>query len=149
VETGRIIYSACMTLNYWQEFDRKVRAFALEFIDKFPAENIFSGAWTAVIPHDGIVDTYTISFTDANRCAVKVSSMVNGQELTAEAQGNYSYDDNILKITAVLRNSKIPHINSIQWTSVISIGAGNRSFNMLAKPVSTDNNQVWITFTKE
>jgi TolB-like protein len=149
VETARILYSSRMTLAVWREFDYKVGAFAKEFINKIPSENIFSGAWTADVLHDGVIDSYTITFTGSNRCAVKVTSLINGQEITEEGQGTYSFDGDILKITAVLRNSRIPHINSIQWSSVISISDRNSSFNMLVKPTSASNNQVRVTFTKE
>jgi TolB-like protein len=148
IETARAVYSSRMVLATWEEYDWKVKGFADEFVKKLPSENIFTGTWTADILHDGIIDTYTLTFTGANRCVVNVTSLMNGEELTAEGQGTYAYDGNILKITAVLRNSKIPHINSIQWSSVISIGAGNTSFNMLAKPTSASNNQVRVTFTK-
>jgi hypothetical protein len=126
-----------MTLNYWQEF-----------VSRFLAENIFTGTWTSDILHDGIIDTYTITFTGANRCTVRVTSMVNGWEITEQRQGTYSYNDDILRITAVFRNSKIPHISSIQWLSVISIDGGNTSFNMLAKPTSTSTQQVRVSFVK-
>jgi TolB-like protein len=149
IETTRILHSSRITLATWQEFDRKVGPLSKEFIGKLPAENIFAGAWTADLPHDGITDTYTVTFIGSNRCTVRVASLVNGAEITEEGQGTYSFDGNILKITAALRNSKIPHITGIQWTSVISIGESSRSFNMLAKSTSTGNNQMRVTFTKE
>jgi TolB-like protein len=149
VETARAVYSSRIVLATWDEYDWKVRGFADEFIKKLPTENIFSGAWTADIPHDGVIDTYAVTFTSANRCTVRVASLDGRRETTEEAQGTYSFDGDILKITAVFRNSKIPHINSIQWVSVISIAEGSRSFNMLAKPVSSSNTQVRVTFTKD
>jgi hypothetical protein len=149
VETARIVHSSRMTLAAWREFDYKVNSFAKEFINKLPIENIFTGVWTADISHGSVTDSYTITFTGANRCAVRVTSLVNSVEITEEGQGTYSYGGVILKITAVLRNSRIPHINRIQWSSVISIGDGNRSFNMLAKPTSASNDQVRVTFTRE
>jgi TolB-like protein len=149
VETARILHSSRVTMVAWREFDHKVGPLAKEFTDKLPAENIFTGSWTADIPHDGIIDTYTVTFSGANRCTVRVTSLVDKREIIAEGQGTYSFDGNILKMAVALRNSKIPHINGIQWTSVISIGEGSRSFNMLAKPTSTENNQVRVTFTKE
>ncbi|MDR2158463.1 MAG: hypothetical protein LBP23_00170, partial [Treponema sp.] len=77
------------------------------------------------------------------------TSLVKGREIAEEGQGTYSYDGVILKISAAFKNSKIPHIGAIQWASVISIGAGNTSFNMLVKPTNTVDNQVRVTFTKE
>jgi hypothetical protein len=152
VETARILHSSRVTLNTWREFDSKVGPLAKEFTGRLPAENIFNGTWTADIPHDGIIDAYTITFTGPGRCTVSVTSIPNSGdfgEKTAEAAGTYSFDGDILKITANFRNSAIPHITAVQWSSVISIGAGNRSFNMLAKPTSAASNQVRVTFTKE
>lgn len=99
--------------------------------------------------HDGIIGTYTITFTEANRCTVRVDSLVGGWEIAEEGRGTYSFDSDILKITAALRGSKIPHITGIRWASVISIGNDRRSFNMLAKPTDAGNNQVRVIFTKE
>lgn len=149
IETARAIFSSRMVLATWEEYDWKVRDFAGEFIKKLPAENILAGSWTSDISHDGIIDRYTITFIGANRCTVRVTSLMGGMEITGEGQGTYSYDGDILKITAVLRDSRIPHINTIQWTSVISIGGGNTSFNVLAKPRSASNDQVRVTFIKE
>jgi TolB-like protein len=149
IETARAVYSSRMILATWEEYDWKVKGFAGEFIKKLPAENIFSGSWTADLLHDDIIDTYTFTFTGSNRCTVKVTSLEKGLELTEEVQGTYSFDGSIFKVTAIFKNSKIPHLSSIQWSSVISIGDGNRSFNMLAKPTGVGNNQVRVTFTKE
>jgi hypothetical protein len=149
VETARILHSARIILNTWHDFDFKAGPLAKEFIGKLPVENIFAGTWQADIPHDGIIDTYTLTFTGANRLTVRVASLLDGREITEEAPGTYSFDGTILKITAALRNSKIPHIAGIQWSSVISIGEGSHSFNMLAKPASASTNQVRVTFTKE
>jgi TolB-like protein len=147
VETARILYSSRMTLTAWHEFDYKVASFAKDFSSRIPAENIFTGAWTADVLHDGVIDSYTLTFSGSNRCSVRVTSLMNGREITEEGQGTYSFDGDILKITAVLRNSRIPHLNSIQWSSVIS--AGGNSFNMLVKPTSASSNQMRVTFTRE
>jgi len=149
IETSKSVYSSKMVMSYWEEYDRKVKSFAEEFIKQFPTKNIFTGTWSTNISHDNIIDTYTITFTDTNRCNIKISSFANNSETNEEGQGTYTYDGNILKITLILRNSKIPHINNIQWASVISIAGGNSSFNMLVKPTSKSTNQVRVTFIKE
>jgi len=149
VETARVLYASRMTLNTWREFDRRVNSFAKEFIDKFPSENIFTGSWTVTVPHEGKIDNYTITFNASNRCTVNVTSNVNGVNIIEETQGTYSFDGDILRITATIRNSRIPHISNIQWVSVISISADNRTFNMLVRPASASTNQVRVTFFKE
>jgi len=149
IETAKAVYSSKMVMSFWEEYDRKVKGFAEEFINKFPTVNIFTGTWTTNLIHDNIMDTYAITFIGANRCNIKITSFINGAEKEEEGQGTYSYDGSILKITSILRNSQIPHINNIQWSSVISINSGNSSFNMLVKPTSQSTNQVRVTFTKE
>jgi hypothetical protein len=152
VETARILHSSRVTLNTWREFDSKVGPLAKEFTGRLPAENIFNGTWKADIAYDGIIDTYAITFSGPGRCTVSVTSITNSGDFgkkTAEAPGTYSFDGDILKITAAFRNSGLPHITAIQWTSVISIADGNRSFNMLAKPTTASSSQVRVTFTKE
>ena len=149
IETARVVYSSRMVLATWEEYDWKVKSFADEFINRIPIVNIFTGTWTADVLHDDIIDTYTITFIGTNRCTVKILSFFNESEISEEGQGTYSFDGTILKITTVLRNSRIPHINNIQWSSIISIGVGNKSFNMLIKPTSTGTNQVRATFSKE
>jgi TolB-like protein len=149
IETARAVYSSRMTLATWDEYDRKIGDFAGEFIKKLPLENMFTGTWTADILHDNITDSYAITFTGTNRCTVKVTSLLPAGEVTQETQGTYSFDGDILKITAIFRDSKIPHISVLQWASVISIADGSRSFNILAQVTSSGNNQVRLTFTKD
>lgn len=149
VETARVIHSSRITLNTWREFDRRVGAFAKEFIDKLPTENIFTGSWTAAVLHDGKIDNYTITFNEPNRCTINVTSNINGTDIIEEAQGTYSYDGDFLRINANFRNSRIPHISNIQWVSVISVSGDNRSFNMLLEPTSASTNKIRVTFIKE
>jgi hypothetical protein len=149
VETARIVTSSRMILSSYREFDQKVNAFAKEFTDRFPAENIFTGTWRADVLYNNNIDNYTITFVGSNNCNVRITSLVNGLEVVEEGQGTYAYNGDILRITVILRNSRIPHITNIQWSSVIAIGNNNTSFNMLVKPTSTSSNQVRVTFTKE
>ncbi|MDR0638409.1 MAG: hypothetical protein LBG27_05850 [Spirochaetaceae bacterium] len=69
------------------------------------------------LPAIAVIDTCTLTFSGDNRCTVRVAGIVD--ELTGEGQGTYSFDS-ILKITAALRNSRIPHLTAVD----ISIGGG-------------------------
>jgi len=113
-----------------------------------PLVSIFSGKWSTDILHNGIIDNYVITFIGSNHCNIKVTSLINGREVSEDVNGTFLYDNDILRISAIIRNSKIPHINEIQWASVISIGTGNNLFNMLVNPSSTSNKQVRATFIK-
>jgi TolB-like protein len=149
LKTAFAAHSARMTMGAWDEFDWKVHVFAQEFIEKIPVKNIFTGLWSADIIHGGIIDTYEITFIDADRCRIRITSLHNGSEFTEETAGTYSYDGVTLKVTAVLRNSRIPHITTIRWASTVSIDAGNTVFHMFAKPNSTSSIQERVTFTKK
>jgi TolB-like protein len=149
IETVRALYSSRMTLVTWDEYDRKVRPFAEEFIKKLPRAEIFTGIWSTDILYNDSFDTYRITFTGPNRCTVAVTSAAGGVEIIQEAEGTYSYDGTIFKVNAAFRNSRIPHITTVQWSSVLSFNDGSTAFNILAKPASNNNNQVRVTFTKE
>jgi TolB-like protein len=164
IETARAINSSRITLRNIEEFDARVKQFADEFIQKLPAENILTGTWVAEIIHSAvndrnsinrkvvhtdIIDVYTITFGTNNRCNIHISSFINGQELIEYVQGSYTYDGSILKINAVLRNSKIPHIGTIQWTSVIAMSRDNSSFNKSIRPNRGSNQQVRASFIKQ
>ncbi|GHU26140.1 hypothetical protein FACS1894164_16860 [Spirochaetia bacterium] len=146
IETSRALYSSRMVLNNWNEYDWKVKAFADEFIKKLPQKELFTGTWSGDVAYGGSFDTYEITFLGNNRCTVKVIGLVGCSEISQETQGSYSYDGTIFKLNALFRNTKIPHINSIQWISVLSF-TSDASFNILAKPASTSN-QIRVTFTK-
>ena len=148
IETARYVYSSKMKLQIWDEYDWKVKDFAYEFMNKLPLGNIFGGVWNADIIHDDIIDSYTLTIFDPTRCEIKVVSLIDGAEITEEGTGTYSYDGNIFKMTAVFRNSKIPHIKNISWKSLVSVGDGNRSFNILIKPTNTSP-LMKISFIKE
>jgi len=148
IETARSVYSSRIKLLTWDEYDWKVKDFANEFINKLPVKNVFTGVWSSDVLHDDIIDSYTITFSNSTRCNIKVTSLKDGTEITEEGVGTYSYDGAILKITVILKNSQIPHIKNIQWSSVISIDSGSGSFNMLIKPRNTTP-PMRVTFTKE
>ena len=148
IETGRTVHSNRLNLVTWDEYDRKVRGIAEEFIQKLPSDNIFSGTWTTDIMHGDRIDNYQLTFSGANRVVVKITAFLQGFEAVAEGQGTYSYDGNILKINAIMRDSKIPDINNIQWSSVIAFAPGNNSFNMMVKETSKSTKQVRVTFTR-
>ena len=149
IETARVVHSSRLVLETWDEYDHKVKGFAEEFTRKIPTQNIFSGTWSSDIMHDGIIDSYSITFTGTNRVNINLTSMLSEGTLSAEAQGTFNFDGNILRINAIFRNSKIPHIHTIKWTSVVSIASGNQSFNMLVKPSEDNDRLVRATFTRE
>ena len=144
VETARIFFSSRMELSSWDEYDRKVRPFAAEFIAKFPIAEIFTGTWTSTIEYNGSFDAYEIIFTGGGRCTVKISN----DSASQEANGTYSYDGTVFKLNALFRNAQIPYQNNIQWTSVLTFNENNTSFNINAPPAANAQQQRF-TFIKE
>jgi len=164
IETARAINSSRISLRNLEEFDTKVKQFADDFIQKLPAENILTGTWVAEVIHShttdrnsinrrtvnsDIIDTYTITFGTNNRCNIHISSFINGQEFIEYVQGTYTYDGSLLRINAVIRNSKIPHIGTIQWLSVIAMSRDNNSFNMSITANRGSSQQMRATFIRD
>jgi TolB-like protein len=148
IETSRAIYSSRMALANWDEYDRKVKGFAGDFIAKMPVGEIFTGVWSANIGYGNTYDTYAITFAGNNRCSLKVTGMVEGQEISQETQGTYSFDGNIFKLNALFRNPQIAHVANVQWTSIAGFNDGNTAFNILIPSGTNSREQVRITFTK-
>ena len=147
VDSGRIIHSAQISLNTWQEFERRVQTFAREFSDKIPMPNGFLGTWSMSMEREGNLDHYSITFLSETSCRVVVSGIVNGQRVSQEANGIYSYDDNFFRLSVNYPNPSIPSLSSIQWTSALSFNRNRTAFNILVRTVN--NIQARVTFMKE
>ncbi|MDR2158572.1 MAG: hypothetical protein LBP23_00725 [Treponema sp.] len=131
VETGRIFHSSRMALAGWEEYDRKVKGFAAEFAAKLPQPNIFAGEWEAYVDNAA----YTVLFMHSNMCIITVKALQDGTEIVEDCNGTWSFDDHIIRINGVFRNSKIRGLGGINWTSVYTFNnSGNSSFNMLITP---------------
>jgi len=143
VETARIFFSSRMELNSWDEYDRKVKPFAGEFIAKFPVEEIFTGTWTANMLYNGSNYKYEIIFAGQGRCTVRI----NNGNVSQETAGTYSYDGTVFKINAMFNDANIPNLNNIQWTSVLTLNDNNTAFNIVVKPAN-DAAQTRFTFIK-
>jgi TolB-like protein len=144
IETARIAFSSRMELNNWDEYPRKVRQFAGEFISNIPLGEVLTGTWVATIEYNGSIDRYEITFTGQGRCTVKID---NGN-ISQETAGTYSYDGTIFNLNALFRDARIPSRNNIQWTSVLTFNSSNTAFNIVVRPTS-DADQTRVTFIKQ
>jgi TolB-like protein len=144
VETGRIFHSSKMALAAWEEYDRKVKGFAAEFAAKLPQPNVFAGEWESSV--GGV--TYNLLFMRSNMCIITVKALHDGKEITEDTNGTWSFDDNIIRINGVFRNSKLPGLGAINWTSVYAFNnSGNSSFNILITPLGAAD-QVRANFAR-
>ena len=144
VETGRIIHSSRLTLASLDEYDRKVAGFAGEFAQKFPQENRFIGEWEVVIGNYN----FNIVFMYSNICIITAKVVQDGREIVEDVNGTWSFDDNIIRINGIFRNSKIRNLNLINWVSVYTFtNSNNSAFNMLVIPPGSSN-QVRVSFAR-
>jgi hypothetical protein len=112
------------------------------------ADPAFSGSYAATVIHNNAPLTYHITFKGASLCDVNAESIVNGGELSQNAEGTYAYDGTFFRLNAVFRNPRIPAITSVQWVSVVSFISDN-SFAILAAPSGGGGNPVRMVFVKE
>jgi TolB-like protein len=113
------------------------------------AQNVFAGSWTAGVGHNGASRRYDLTLRDGGSCVVRVSAPVNGRETAQETEGSWSYGDDIFKLNALFKNPALPGVQSIQWVSIAALSGDNNSFNILARPDSSSQDPVRITFFRE
>ena len=147
VLTGLIIHSSRLTLSNWQEFDRRVNFFASEFIEKIPMPNIFTGTWNMTSEIDGNINIYNITFLSNTSCTVRISTTINGRQMTQQSNGNYFFDGTFFRLSVNFINPSIPNLQSIQWVSVLQFNTNNTAFHILVP--SAGDNQKRVTFIKE
>ena len=150
LETGVLIHSSSMSLYNCEEYENKVGDFAKEFINKFNEEtNSFIGTWKSVVVHGDIKDIYTITFSEKGRCVIELTSIKFGKEITEKSsEGLYSYKGERLKITAFFKNSKISHVNAIEWERVIGEDDIGTSFKIDITPSNKSEKKEKVTFNK-
>lgn len=155
VESGKILHSAKIKLNFWKEYEEKLPIFARECVKKMPTKNYFTGIWTGSVFVDGIEDYYELTFKDKSKCAVKViSTDDDGFQTTREGTGVYScYRDYIsegliFKLTASLRDLKYSKIKRINWTYPINFNDEKNSFSLNIR-TGSDNKLVRLILSKE
>jgi hypothetical protein len=113
------------------------------------AQTAFAGSWTGGMACNGASYRYTITLRDGGSCTVRVSAPVNGRETAQEAEGSWSYGDDIFKLNARFRNPALPGVQSIRWVSVVTFSGDRNSFNILASPDSSSQDLARITFFRE
>ena len=154
VEKGTILHSAKMKLNFWNEYEQKLPAFASECVRKMPIPNYFTGIWTGTVSAGGFEDYYEINFSEKHKCSVKVTSInESGEEIVQEGLGTYSYSKDefsggwMFKLQAVFKGAKIARLRKINWVYPINLNNEKNSFS-LNFPLDS-NKMVRLTFIKE
>jgi hypothetical protein len=112
------------------------------------ADPALSGAYAGTVVYNHAPLTYRLTFKGASACGVRAEALVNGREVSQEAEGVYSCDGTFFRLNAVFRNPRIPALAGIQWVSVVSFN-GDSSFAILAAPDGSGGSPVRMVFVKE
>ena len=156
VEKGTILHSAKMKLNYWNEYEQKLPAFASECVRKMPLPNYFTGLWTGTVSAGDAEDYYEINFLERHKCSLKVTSInEDGEEIVQEGVGTYSYSRDefsggwMFKLQAVFKGAKIARLRKINWTYPINLNDKKNSFSLNFPLDPKKQNMVRLTLIKE
>ena len=156
VESGKVLHSAKMTLNFWSDYEEKLPLFALDCVNKMPIPNFFVGVWQGSVSSDSFSDYYEVRFGEKSKCAVKVTSTdANGKEIVQEGTGTYSYTRDefsgglMFKLHVAFKGSKIPRLRTINWAYPININDERNSFSLNFPLDSQSDEMVRLTLTKE
>ena len=156
VETGKVLHSAKMKLNFWSDYEEKLPAFALDCINKLPIPNFFVGTWQGSVSAENFEDYYEVRFGEKSKCVVKVTSIdESGNEVVQEGAGTYSYSRDefsggwMFKLQVVFKGAKIARLRKINWAYPINLNDEKNSFSLNLPLDSQSDEIVRLTLTKE
>ena len=156
VETGKILHSAKMKLNFWNDYEEKLPLFAVDCVNKMPIPNFFVGTWQGSISAENFEDYYEVRFEEKSKCTVKVTSTdENGEEMIKEGTGIYSYSGDefsggwMFKLQVVFKGAKIARLRKINWVYPINLNDEKNSFSLNLPLNSQSDEMVRLTLIKE
>lgn len=85
-------------------------------------------------------DKYIVKFVSQNECSITVVSE-NSQGVKAEftTNGSYVYQNQMLSISARMKNDKVKHVQKIDWKSMVTFKNGYNTFYLMIPVNSNDN----------
>lgn len=156
VETLQVLSSAQVELETWNDFSKHSKKMARNLVSgmsKFSSDSqiktnienasgeLFNGIWSAELVHDGIIDSYLLTFSSNHRVEVSVVSVSGGgSETSASGKGRWTFNDGnkILTLTVSSLKGNINHLKSISWKSLVNPSGDNMTFNCVI-PVGSAN----------
>lgn len=168
IETLEVLASSSVELNKWTDFSRYTKKIANDLTSRISSsknasnavlENIkranadmLEGVWTCEIVHDGITDSYTVTFDENRKVTIEIISTTKKGKITeASGNGRYTFNDNekILTVTVNSLSGNIKHLKNINWKSYLNPSNDEEMFTYNI-PVSSGNSQnVKVEFFKE
>lgn len=162
IETSKIISSSSIELDEWTDFSRHTNKITNELVLSFTKKNsttnqistninranseTFNDTWSSEVLHDGILDTYTITFSENNRITVKVSSIdKKGKKTSSTGTGRYIFNDSekILSITVNSLSGNVKHLQRINWKTYINLSKDETAFSCII-PVNSQNTETSV-----
>lgn len=85
-------------------------------------------------------DKYIVKFVSQNECSITVVSE-NSQGIKGEftATGSYVYQNQMLSVSARMKNDKVKHVQKIDWKSMVTFKNGYNTFYLMIPVNSNDN----------
>jgi hypothetical protein len=80
--------------------------------------------------------------------SISINSDVKGVETIEETNGLYLFDSNFLRIKANFEDSKINHLQEIDWDSQVVFDNNDQSFKIFIKPSNFSKEFVYINFSR-
>jgi hypothetical protein len=139
--TGRVAAAGTISAVTWEDYLTKAADLARGLGRALPfPETAFSGAWEAVIEHSsGWEDSYRVNFRAGGQCGIAVTSAGPAGGVSSQtADGRYTWNGEILTVTARFRDNAVAHLRTIDWRAIAVLAADRRSFTMTI-PVSSQS----------
>lgn len=85
-------------------------------------------------------DKYIVKFVSQNECSITVVSE-NSQGIKGEftATGSYVYQNQMLSVSARMKNDKVRHVQKIDWKGMVTFKNGYNTFYLMIPVNSNDN----------
>lgn len=154
VESLRVLSSSSAEMKKWTDFSKHSKRIANELMSAVvrknssaeklhtninsTSEDLFEGTWTAEVMHDGVVDSYTITFGENRKVELSVTSTSKKKVSQATGSGRYTFNDSekILSVTVGSLKGNIKHLDGIKWRSFVNPASDDSMFSC-SIPVSS------------
>lgn len=155
IETLHVLSSSSAEMKKWTDFSKYTKKIAVELTSAVvrknsatekvltninnATEDLLVGTWTSEVVHDGIIDTYTITFGGNRKIDLSVTSSSKKNKITqAEGSGRYTFNDSekILSVTINTLKGDVKHLDSIKWKTFVNPASDDSMFSC-SIPVSS------------
>lgn len=100
----------------------------------------FKETYIAEFENGSRYDKYIVKFVSQNECSITVISE-NSQGVKAEftTNGSYVYQNQMLSVSARMKNDKVKHVQKISWKGMVTFKNGYNTFYLMIPVNSNDD----------